>query len=113
MPSTAGIGREGRGLRRPAGRAAQLRVVCELLAGDADRRGCDPSGQYRLGDPTDPDNGDAYRIEFENATRVIASGAAPAVGRATPSTRPPRSRPSAPPPPNLEVAVVTGPVDRR
>jgi predicted dehydrogenase len=52
------------------------------------RSPCTPSGrsghcrQYRLGDPTDPDNDDAYRIELENASRVIASGAAPVFGRA-------------------------------
>jgi predicted dehydrogenase len=42
----------------------------------------DPDGHYGLGDPTDPDNDDAYRIEFENASRLIAGSGAPTFGRA-------------------------------
>ena len=55
----------------------------ELERGGAgERLPVDPAGRYGLGDPADPDNDDAYRIEFENASRVIAGGAAPAFGRA-------------------------------
>jgi D-xylose 1-dehydrogenase (NADP+, D-xylono-1,5-lactone-forming) len=55
----------------------------ELERGGAtERLPADPTGQYRLGDPTDPDNDDAYRIEFESASRAIASGAGPVFGRA-------------------------------
>jgi D-xylose 1-dehydrogenase (NADP+, D-xylono-1,5-lactone-forming) len=50
--------------------------------GVAERLPVDPDGTYRLGDPADPDNDDAYRIEFETASRVIADGAAPVFGRA-------------------------------
>ena len=40
----------------------------------------DPTGEYALS--TDPDNDDAYRTEFEAASRAIAGGAAPTFGRA-------------------------------
>jgi predicted dehydrogenase len=50
--------------------------------GAAERLPADPTGVYGLGDHTDPDNDDAYRIEFENASRAIATGATPAFGRA-------------------------------
>ncbi len=50
--------------------------------GVSERLPADPIGLYGLGDPTDPDNDDAYRIEFENASRIIAGEAAPQFGRA-------------------------------
>jgi D-xylose 1-dehydrogenase (NADP+, D-xylono-1,5-lactone-forming) len=50
--------------------------------GVSERLPVDPDGRYGLGDPTDPDNDDAYRIEFENASRMITTGAAPLFGRA-------------------------------
>jgi predicted dehydrogenase len=50
--------------------------------GVAERLPADPDGRYGLGDHSDPDNDDAYRIEFENASRVIAGTAAPTFGRA-------------------------------
>ena len=50
--------------------------------GASERLPADPVGAYRLGDPTDPDNDDAYRIEFETASRTITTGAAPVFGRA-------------------------------
>jgi len=50
--------------------------------GMIERMPADPTGQYHLGDHTDPDNDDAYRIEFETASRAIATGAKPVFGRA-------------------------------
>jgi predicted dehydrogenase len=50
--------------------------------GVTERLPADPDGRYGLGDDSDPDNDDAYRIEFENASRVIAGDLAPAFGRA-------------------------------
>jgi predicted dehydrogenase len=49
--------------------------------GSTERLPVDPDGHYRLGDPTD-DNDDAYRIEFENASRVISGAITPTFGRA-------------------------------
>jgi predicted dehydrogenase len=56
----------------------------ELVGSDGRSRllPADPTGAYRLGDHTDPDNDDAYRIEFETASRAIATGTAPTFGRA-------------------------------
>jgi predicted dehydrogenase len=48
----------------------------------AERLPADPDGRYGLGDHSDPDNDDAYRIELENASTVIGGGAAPAFARA-------------------------------
>ena len=48
--------------------------------GQIDRLPADPTGEYRLS--ADPDNNDAYRIEFEAASRAIAGGATPTFGRA-------------------------------
>ena len=50
--------------------------------GIAERLPVDPTGEYRLGSGEDPDNDDAYRIEFEAASRAIVSGEAPMFGRA-------------------------------
>lgn len=50
--------------------------------GAAERLPADPTGQYRLGDPANPDNDDAYRIEFEAASRLIEDGATAVFGRA-------------------------------
>lgn len=47
----------------------------------AERLPVDPEGRHRLG-ASSPDNDDAYRIEFENASRVIAGTTAPTFGRA-------------------------------
>lgn len=47
-----------------------------------ERLPADPAGEYGLGDPTDRDNDDAYRIEFAAASSAIAAGATPAFGRA-------------------------------
>jgi hypothetical protein len=59
------------------------RGYIELDQGDGpERLAADPTGEYQLGDYRDPDNDDAYRIEFETASRAIATGAPPAFGRA-------------------------------
>jgi predicted dehydrogenase len=50
--------------------------------GAAERLPVDPTGEYGLGDPTNPDNDDACRIEFETASQAIATGATPVFGRA-------------------------------
>jgi D-xylose 1-dehydrogenase (NADP+, D-xylono-1,5-lactone-forming) len=50
--------------------------------GVAEQLPADPDGRYHLGGPTDPDNDDAYRIEFENASRTIARTTASVFGRA-------------------------------
>src|SRR4029453_13872888 len=42
----------------------------------------DPAGEYGLGEHADPDNDDAYRIEFDTASRVITGEPAPPFGRA-------------------------------
>jgi predicted dehydrogenase len=42
----------------------------------------DPAGEYGLGEHADPDNDDAYRIEFDTASRVITGETAPQFGRA-------------------------------
>ena len=60
--------------------------------GVAERLPVDPDGRYNLGDPTDPDNDDAYRIEFENASRVISGGAAPVFDQAAAIRGRPRGR---------------------
>ena len=49
--------------------------VAELLPAD-------PDGRHGLGSPSNADNDDAYRIEFEHASRAIATGTAPPFGRA-------------------------------
>ena len=49
--------------------------------GVSERLPADPDGRYGLGDPTDPDNSDAYRLEFEHASRVVRGAAAPTYGR--------------------------------
>jgi D-xylose 1-dehydrogenase (NADP+, D-xylono-1,5-lactone-forming) len=49
-------------------------------SGKTERLPADPAGQYGL--TTDPDNNDAYRIEFEAASRTIADPATPTFGRA-------------------------------
>jgi xylose dehydrogenase (NAD/NADP) len=55
----------------------------ELDQGDGpERLAADPTGAYQLGDHHDPDNDDAYRIEFDTASRAIATGTPPAFGRA-------------------------------
>ncbi len=48
--------------------------------GVTERLPADPDGRYGLS--ADPDNLDAYRIEFDNASRAIAGEEAPAFGRA-------------------------------
>jgi xylose dehydrogenase (NAD/NADP) len=48
--------------------------------GTTERLPADPAGEYGLS--ADPDNNDAYRIEFAAASRAIAAGAKPAFGRA-------------------------------
>ncbi|HMK09277.1 MAG TPA: Gfo/Idh/MocA family oxidoreductase [Anaerolineales bacterium] len=48
--------------------------------GVAERLPADPAGEYGLS--TDPDNNDAYRIEFAAASRAIAAGTMPTFGRA-------------------------------
>jgi predicted dehydrogenase len=48
--------------------------------GTTERLPADPVGEYGLS--ADPDNDDAYRIEFIAASRAIAAGATPAFGRA-------------------------------
>jgi predicted dehydrogenase len=54
--------------------------VVELeRGGRAERLAADPAGEYGLS--ADPDNNDAYRIEFEAAWRAIAGGATPTFGR--------------------------------
>ena len=50
--------------------------------GKAERLPADPDGAHGLGDHSDPDNDDAYRIEFVNASRVITGATPPAFGRA-------------------------------
>jgi D-xylose 1-dehydrogenase (NADP+, D-xylono-1,5-lactone-forming) len=50
--------------------------------GRPERLAADPTGEYHLGDPSDPDNDDAYRVEFDTASRAIATGAPPILGRA-------------------------------
>ena len=42
----------------------------------------DPTGEYHLGDHSDPDNDDAYRIEFDTASRAVVTGTPPTFGRA-------------------------------
>jgi len=42
----------------------------------------DPAGTYRLTHATDAENTDAYRIEFEAASRAIRQDEPPAFGRA-------------------------------
>jgi xylose dehydrogenase (NAD/NADP) len=55
----------------------------ELDQGDGpERLAADPTGEYQLGDHRDPDNDDAYRIEFDTASRAIATRAPPTFGRA-------------------------------
>lgn len=60
----------------------RLGYLCLERGGGAERLPVDPTGQYRLGDPANPDNDDAYRIEFETASRLIEGGAAAVFGRA-------------------------------
>ena len=48
--------------------------------GMTERLPADPGGEYGLS--TDPDNDDAYRIEFETASRLIEGGATAVFGRA-------------------------------
>jgi xylose dehydrogenase (NAD/NADP) len=47
--------------------------------GVTERLPADPTGQYGLS--ADPDNDDAYRLEFAAASRAIAAGTTPAFGR--------------------------------
>jgi predicted dehydrogenase len=58
-------------------RYGYIEVECD---GVSERLPADPSGRYRLS--SDFDNDDAYRIEFQNASRLIAEGTAPEFGRA-------------------------------
>jgi xylose dehydrogenase (NAD/NADP) len=59
------------------------RGYIELDQGDGpERLAADPTGEYQLGDHRDPDNDDAYRIEFDTASRAIATGTPPTFGRA-------------------------------
>jgi hypothetical protein len=44
----------------------------------SERLPADPTGTYGL---SDPDNDDAYRIEFEHTSRAISTGVAPVFGR--------------------------------
>ncbi|OUD04653.1 oxidoreductase [Streptomyces swartbergensis] len=50
--------------------------------GSTRRLPADPDGVYGLTSAHDPDNTDAYRIEFEAASHAIAHGTPPAFGRA-------------------------------
>ena len=49
--------------------------------GTTEQLPADPTGTHGLGDHGDPDNDDAYRIEFDHASHAITTGKAPAFGR--------------------------------
>ena len=74
------VGTEGR-LRLPDPWLCRLGHLELERGGTFERLPADPEGRYGLGDPTDPDNDDAYRIELEAVSAAIEGSATAGFGR--------------------------------
>jgi predicted dehydrogenase len=74
------VGTEGR-LRLPDPWLCRLGHLELERGGTFERLPADPEGRYGLGDPADPDNDDAYRIELEAVSAAIEGSATAGFGR--------------------------------